>query len=670
MEKHRNCLVLWIPATDPETLLQAYMAVARQLNIPRRDEKGADIMRLVQNYLSDENTGRWLLVFDNADDMDMWSKPVSEQTSNRLLDYLPKSKHGKIVFTTRDRKVAVKLAPRNIVEVREMNSDAATELLQKYLVEYDLAANSDATKALLAELTYLPLAIIQASAYIKANGVSIADYLSLLAEQDESTIELLSEDFEDDGRYENIKNPVATTWLISFERIQQRDPLAADYLSFMACIEPKEIPRTLLPEGPSRKKEMDALGTLDAYSFITRREAGVDQVFDLHHLVHLATRNWITEKGLIRQWVMRTIQRLNKVLPDNDDSRHTNITSWRKYLPHARCALLSDEIDRTGTDYTDLAWNLGSCLHSDGRYKEAELLFSEVTKRNRMVLGEEHLITLRSTADLATIFCKMGRLKEAEELEVKIKDTRIRVLGEEHPETLRSMANLAATYTYQGQWKEAEDLEVHVIDIRKRVLGEEHPNTLYTMANLTTTYMNQGRWREAHELGMQVRDATMRVLGEENLWTLRSLANLAATYRNQDQWKEAEKLEVQVMETRKRTLGEEHPDTLHGMNFLIRTYLGQEKLNEAEELSVQVMDATKRVLGEEHPDTQHAIENQAFLRKRQGQDTEAINLLANCVALRTRVLGADHRYTLYSVRSLAEWQAERLDEIIRSKGRS
>jgi hypothetical protein len=141
--------------------------------------------------------------------------------------------------------MAVKLAPKNMVKVREMNSEAATELLHKYLIGYDLVANSDTTEALLAELTYLPLAIIQASAYIKANGVSITDYLSLVAEQDESTIELLSEDFEDDDRYQTIKNPVATTWLISFERIQQRNPLAADYLSFMACIEPKDIPQTL-----------------------------------------------------------------------------------------------------------------------------------------------------------------------------------------------------------------------------------------------------------------------------------------------------------------------------------------------------------------------------------------------------------------------------------------
>ncbi|XTI82855.1 hypothetical protein V2W45_1338000 [Cenococcum geophilum] len=52
----------------------------------------------------------------------------------------------------------------------------------------------------------------------------MSDYLSLLAEQEEEVIGLLSEEFED-GRYRNMKNSVATTWLISFGQIRQRDQL-------------------------------------------------------------------------------------------------------------------------------------------------------------------------------------------------------------------------------------------------------------------------------------------------------------------------------------------------------------------------------------------------------------------------------------------------------------
>ncbi|OAA61263.1 Heterokaryon incompatibility [Niveomyces insectorum RCEF 264] len=69
----------------------------------------------------------------------------------------------------------------------------------------------------------------------------------------EDVIDLLSTEFEDEGRYVDIQNPVATTWLISFEQIRQRDPLAADYLSFAACVDAKDIPLSLLPPGLSPK---------------------------------------------------------------------------------------------------------------------------------------------------------------------------------------------------------------------------------------------------------------------------------------------------------------------------------------------------------------------------------------------------------------------------------
>ena len=72
--------------------------------------------------------------------------------------------------------------------------------------------------------------------------------------QEQEIIELLTEEFEDDARYSDMKNPVATTWLISFRQIQQRDPLAAEYMSFMACIDHKDVPQLLLllflPEAP------------------------------------------------------------------------------------------------------------------------------------------------------------------------------------------------------------------------------------------------------------------------------------------------------------------------------------------------------------------------------------------------------------------------------------
>jgi hypothetical protein len=338
--------VIWIPATNIESLHQTYLDIAQLLGIPALEDKEADVKKRVEEYLSRDNAGQWLLVFDNADDIDMWiampgSGSGSAQESGGLIDYLPRSKQGSIVFTTRDRKTAMKLAQENIVEVQEINEELSVLLLQKCLVNPDLVKNRQDATALLIELTRLPLAIVQAAAYINENGITLAGYLLLLEEQEEEVIDLLSEEFQDYGRYRNVKNPVATIWLISFEQIRRRNTLVADYLSFMCCINWKDIPQSLLPPGPSRKKEIEAIRTLNAYSFITKRPA--DLALDLHRLVHLSTRNWLRKEHLLTCSTEGVIARLEEVFPDED---YKNRSLWRLYLPHARYVLESNLVNK------------------------------------------------------------------------------------------------------------------------------------------------------------------------------------------------------------------------------------------------------------------------------------------------------------------------------------
>ncbi|KAF2807550.1 HET-domain-containing protein [Mytilinidion resinicola] len=483
-DKPNHCSIIWISAVNMESLHQSNLDVARQLGIPGCKDDKADVKRLVQAHLSKESTGQWLLVFDKADTIDMWIAKAepglqSGQGAHPLIDYLPKSKQGAIVFTTRDRKIAVKLAQKNVVDVPEMGEDAAAQLLGKCLVNADLAKSWQETSALLLQLTYLPLAIIQAAAYINENAISLADYLSLLAEQEEEVIDLLSEEFEADGRYRDIKNPVATTWLISFDQIQQRDRLAANYLSFMACIEPKDIPQSLLPPGASRKKEVDAIGTLTAYSFVIKRP--VDKCLDLHRLVHLATRNWLRKEELLAQSTERAILRLGEVFPDYE---HYNRTVWRKYLAHASYALEGDIAGEDNKARTSLLWKMGMCLYQEGRWNEAERAFVQVMETCKKVLGQEHPDTLANMANLASTYRNKGRWDEAEELEVQVMEMSKRVLGPEHPDTLSSMNNLSSMWKAIGKQPEALKLIDECVQLSKRVLGVKHPYFLTYSATL------------------------------------------------------------------------------------------------------------------------------------------------------------------------------------------
>jgi tetratricopeptide (TPR) repeat protein len=444
--------------------------------------------------------------------------------------------------------------------IAEPDTETAVEILRKSLIKRDLLNDREAGISLIREPAYLPLAITQAAAYINEKDIRLSEYTTLLHQNEPEVIELLCEDFGDEGRYKDTRNPVATTWWVSFQQIQRSNQTAMDYLLFMACINPRHIPRSLLPQTISEKKRIDAIGLLKAFSFVN--EEGGDCSLNLHRLVHLATRNWMREHRQFSQQILITADRLSEAFPDDD---HTNRKLWREYLPHALSLIGEIEFRQEQERYVDMLQDIGDCLYSDGRYKAAEELFLRVLTIRKQVLGPKHPVTLTGMTNLANTYWNRGRWKEADELKVELLDIRRRVLGPEHPDTLISMAEVAATYVNQGRWKDAEKLQVQVIEICKQALGPEHPLILATMANLASSYWGQGRWKDEEKLLAQVMEVHKQVLGPEHPRTLRSMGRLATTYGNQRRWKEAEELLVQVMKTQKQVLGPEHPDTLSSM---------------------------------------------------------------------------------------------------------
>ena len=85
-DDHPTFSVFWVPATTVENFEEAYLGIGRLLEIPGITDEKADVKVLVKQHLSRESTGKWLLVVDNADDIDIWfGKENSRRNSfNRL----------------------------------------------------------------------------------------------------------------------------------------------------------------------------------------------------------------------------------------------------------------------------------------------------------------------------------------------------------------------------------------------------------------------------------------------------------------------------------------------------------------------------------------------------------------------------------------------------------
>jgi tetratricopeptide (TPR) repeat protein len=484
------CSVFWVCASDAISFDNAYRDIGEQFKIPGLEDDKSDVKRLVRTQLSKERTGSWLMIVDNADDFELFYNDTDINGTVAFSEYLPFSMLGMILFTTRDRKAATRYAASNVIDVDEMDDTESRELLQRSLQNKRLINDEGGVIALLKLLVNLPLAIMQAAAYLNAKGSTIAEYLIIYRESSENVVKLLSKDFDDIRRYPGMKNPVATTWLISFEQIRLRDPLAADYMAFMACIKEQAVPRDLLSPASGFDKTA-ALGTLKAFGFIKERFDGVS--YDMHRLVHMAMQNWLKLKDEWRSWNGKTLKEIANVFPWPE---HKNRAVWMMYLPHAKCAL--GGFEKSFGELKDLPWGLlysiSESLRQQGKYAEAEAMNLQMLQIMETVLGKDLPSTIMSMTNLPILLDDQGKHTEAEEMHrqtLRIMET---ALGKEDPSTIMSMNNLASSLHYRGKYEEAEAMHWKALQL------EDHPSTLMSMTNLAISLEGQGKLAEAEEM--------------------------------------------------------------------------------------------------------------------------------------------------------------------------
>ncbi|KAK3326646.1 P-loop containing nucleoside triphosphate hydrolase protein [Apodospora peruviana] len=583
-----DCSVFWVPALSSATFEQAYTHIARQLDIRRGDDQ--DVKEVVRQYLSSEAAGRWLLVIDNADDIKLVCG--SPNMPESLDSYLPQSENGRIMFTTRSRDVAIRVA-EDTIKLDEFSLSEAKELLGKLVTRKDLIHDDASVTELLRELTYLPLAITQAAAYLERNEVSIAEYLGLLRNTEKDMVDLLSEELPDRTRYQQSKNAVATTWVVSFQKIRELDGKTADLLSFMSQIEPKLIPQSLLPELGSRAQTVSAIGTLCGYAFVSKR----DDMLDMHSLVHLATRIWLSREGLETQTIETVMRCLAGKFPtDEYENRHT----WRAYLPHALRILQRADADDMEEKYELYFW-VGRCLQVEGRIREGVRCFEECWRWRSGQFAEEHPSRLASQHALAGAYKADGQIKKAVGLLEQVVAVRERTLTEEHPDRLPSQHALAGAYQSDGQIKKAVGLLEQVVAVRDRTLAEEHPDRLASQHALARAYQSDGQIKKAVGLLEQVVAVRDRTLAEEHPDRLASQHALARAYQSDGQIKKAVGLLEQVVAVGERTLTEEHPDRLASQYNLAMAYRADGQISQALELIKQVVAVESRTLQERPP---------------------------------------------------------------------
>lgn len=649
-EKDPSYSVFWVPATDQLAFEQAYKKIGQALNIPGIDANGADVKQLVKETLNNYKAGPWLMVVDNADDINMiFQQSIDvEVVTPALIDYIPSSPNGSTLFTTRNRKVAVKQAASNTIFLEVMELDDASTLLRTSLLQKDLVSDVESTQELLRLLGFLPLAITLAAAYINENDTTIRRYTDLYNGSEDDMMEMLSEHFDIHGRYKTVKNSIATTWLISLNQLARHNLVAMNFFSFMTCMSNHNIPESLLLPAPTKKQGLEAIGALKAYSFIRERDNGT--AFDIHPLVHLASRNWLRSERKLQFWTDKVVSRLAEVLPDGG---HEDRLTWTTYLPHAKYVVTSALTKADDIQHVVLAEKLAKCLYSNGEYTEAYQMYGRALELRVEASGLENRDTLRSMFGMAEALNHQGKHKQAEYQHREILELRKKVLGPKDPEVGRSMNYLAQALYDSGDYIQAEKIHREALALQNEVLHSEHPNALTTKGYIGQALGKQGRYQEAEEIHRKLLEVRLRVQGEKYPGTLATMSCFGVAQGDLQNYSDAEVTHRRVLAIRLEVLGSTHPHTLITKRWLADALLHQGKFEEAFEANRETLSVQIETLGTKHPNTLLTLMNLADIFFHKGEYSRAIEVYRRAVSQQVEVLGAEHPETLDTMFGLA-----------------
>ncbi|KAJ7614522.1 hypothetical protein FB45DRAFT_1008710 [Roridomyces roridus] len=595
---------------------------------------------------------KWTLLFDNADDPKL-----------KLWPFLPQCTHGNIIITSRNPQLAA-LGPDAHSSVGDLDEEDAVSLLLSRAVKNQTDETHELATAIVQdtqELSCLPLAIVQAGAYI-AKFKCLKNYLSIYRQNKK---ELLRQ--HPDQTLGDYEWTVYTTWQISFEKLS---PVAAHFLQLCALLHHSSIPESIFAnatkwilsnEGNETESMREAreflqnfvsgsgnwseqyfrniVAEIEEYSLLQSDETS--STLSMHPLVHLWCSGNLPDEVTTRACMANVVGMAIDLGPDAYLERIRIIAHVNMLVP-----------DFTVLNYQfwrQYAW----IYHEGGKFEQAKGLHELNLERQKELLGKDHPDTLAAMANLAATYGHLGRYQEAEGLTLSVLQGRQKLLGNDHPDTLFVMANLAATYGHLGRYQEAEGLTLAVLQGRQKLLGNDHPDTLSAMANLAATYRHLGRYQEAEGLDLSVLQGRQKLIGDDHPDTLFAMSNLAATYRRLGRYQEAEGLELSVLQGRQKLLGDDHPDTLFAMTNLAATYGPLGRYQEAEGLELSVLRGRQELLGDVHPDTLFAMANLAATYRHLGRYQEAEGLNLSVLQGRQKLLGDDHPDTLSAMANLA-----------------
>ncbi len=644
-EQDQYTHTLWMNAASKEALMTSFTALAELLpEFPAKNETDQKkLVAAIKRWL-EQCQQRWLLIFDNADDLSL------------VQEYFPKHGNGSILLTTRANAVG---SLATSIEVEKMGFVEGTHLLLRRAQRFAEAPDEEANEAgnIVVALDHFPLALEQAGAYIEETGCSFGNYLQLYQTQRKALLNRRG------TQTTNYPDSVSTTWSLSFQKVEQANPAAAELLRLCAFLAPDHIPEELITDGaqhwPSLLQQTAAnpftfdqmIESLLAFSLVKR--LAENHLLSIHRLVQ-AVQMDMTDTEEQCQWAERVVTAMNAVFPR--DPKH-EIASWPqclRYLEQVQaCDTLIQQWQLTLIEGADLLYRTGTYLLQHASYSLAEPLFQRAKMIREQELGPIHPLVAETLIGLANLYSDQGNYAEAKPLFQQALYIREQELGTDHPLVAEPLTGLANLQLRQGKYTEAEPLYLRALHIREQSLEPEHPLIAVPLFGLANLYSQQGNYTQAEPLYHRTIRIREQSLEPEHPLIAELLLGLANLYSDQGNYAEAEPLFLRTLHIWEQSLGSEHPKVTYPLNNLADLYREQGKYTEAEPLYHRAIHIRERGLGPDHPQVAYPLNGLADLYREQGKYTKAEPLYHRALHIWEKKLRPEHPLFAYPLSGLA-----------------
>jgi hypothetical protein len=672
-------VVWWIPSEQLAQVLSALIDLGQRLGLDVGPEANTAVPAVLEALRAGVPYDNWLLVFDNAENLEA------------VREYLPESGAGRVLVTSRNPdwgRVAETL------EVDVFTRQESIGLLRRRdpdVTEADADALADA-------LGDLPLAVEQASTWRATTGMPVQNYLRLLREKRAELLEL--------APAPGYEMPVAAAWNVALDRLGVENPAALQLLQVLSFFAPEPINRDLLtgprngpitPELDEALQNPSKLGKAirDIQRYGLARVDHRTSTVQLHRLVNVVL------------WAQMTPQQRlgmehgsHVLLAGGNPGSPDNPRQWHRYQELVPHVVRSNALTCADAWARELVLDIVEFHYSWGDLTGCRDLSQQVVDQWRGQIGPDDQQTLRAAKWLGYVSTMLGALPQAAEINadclerlerslgpddeetldammlvaldrraagdfgeaLRLDEEALRrsrgALGEDEPTTLRSAHNLAISLRLAGEFRRALALDTQTYRRRVAVYGDQHPLTLMTFNGFTLDQRECGAYRKAHASQEKVYEMLQAVVGPNHLNALLAARNLAVARRRAGLHDSARKLAEDTRNRNRQRFGPTHHETIAAtLNLAVDLRVAGE-LDQARALAERTLEDYHHSLGPAHPYALYARTNLAIVLRLSRETEAALREDTQAHENLTARLGADHVITITCAINLASDYAD------------